>query len=175
MDEFEIKIVNFFAKIGGKKLDSILAFVNSVPFLAFFWFALVAIAMLKHPEIAKLFFEVVLAVAFLHFGITEGIMKHLLLYFIPKRKRPYIAFPEMIKPIGMKFSDSSFPSSHMATTAAMLFVIVSFYPSLIIPSIIFALVMGFSRLHNGMHYPSDIIAGIILGIFYGWVAITLLI
>jgi membrane-associated phospholipid phosphatase len=34
--------------------------------------------------------------------------------------------------------------------------------------------MGWSRLRNGMHYPSDILAGIILGILYGYLALAIL-
>lgn len=174
MNEFEIKMVQYLNTLGGKKTDEFLGFINSIRFLAFFWIVLVAVAALKHPIIAEQFLLAVLIVAVLHFCITEGFIKHFLTRFFPARQRPYIAYPEMIKPIGKKFSDSSFPSSHMATTAAMLVVIAAFYPSLVIPAIILIVVMAFARLHNGMHYPSDIIAGTILGIAYGAVAIKFL-
>ena len=62
----------------------------------------------------------------------------------------------------------------MASTVGMLFVSVAFYPSLLLPAILFALVMSFARLHNGMHYPSDVIAGIILGFVYGYIAMYLI-
>ncbi|KKQ53491.1 MAG: Phosphoesterase PA-phosphatase related protein [Parcubacteria group bacterium GW2011_GWD2_38_11] len=171
---FEIRIVQYFNRIGSRKFDDFLALINSIRFLAFFWFAIVIIAIVKHPEIINYFLAAVAIVAILHFGITEGIIKHLLLYFIPKRKRPYVAYPDLIKSIGKKFSDSSFPSSHMASTVAMLFVIVSFYPSLFFLSVTFVLIMAFSRLHSGMHYPSDILAGIVLGLLYGWIAMEIL-
>ena len=174
MKNFEIKTVQFFAKIGGRKTDKFLAFINSITVLAFFWCALVALAVIKHPEITKNFFAAVGLVALLHFVITEGIIKHLMIHVIPKRKRPYVAFPELIKPVGRKFSDSSFPSSHMTTTVAMFFVIVAFYPSLIIPAVAMIFLMAFSRLHNGMHYPSDILAGILLGVLYGIAAFEIL-
>lgn len=174
MDEFEIKFVKYLNQIESKKLDVFLGFINSVRFLTFFWIAISSFAVFKHPEILRPFFEVVAIVAILHFGITEGIIKHLLLKIIPKRKRPYIKYPELIKPVGKKFSDSSFPSSHMATTVAMLVVIVSFYPSLVVFATIMILVMAFSRLHNGMHYPSDIIAGSLLGLCYGFIAFEII-
>ena len=137
MDNFEIKFVRYFNRLGGEKLDVFLGFINSIRFLAFFWITLVVFAIVKDPEISRSFLAAILLVAILHFGITEGIIKHLLLYVVPKRKRPYVKYPELIKPIGKKFSDSSFPSSHMTTTVAMFFVITSFYPSIIIPSFIF--------------------------------------
>lgn len=171
MDEFEIKIVKYFNQIGSKNLDAFLGFINSIRFLAFFWIVVVALAVIRHPEIDKPFIEAVVIVAVLHFGITEGIIKHLLLHVISKRKRPYVTYPGLIKPIGKKFSDSSFPSSHMTTTVAMFFVITFFYPSLIIPAVVMVVVMAFSRLHNGMHYPSDIVAGIAFGLGYGWIAL----
>ncbi|EKD58967.1 MAG: hypothetical protein ACD_56C00017G0005 [uncultured bacterium] len=173
MNESEIKIVRYLNKIGGKKIDAVLAFMNAVSFLAFFWTALVVLALVKHPEIAESFILAVMIVSLLHFSITEGIIKHLLTHIFSKRKRPYEAYPEQIKPIGKKFSDSSFPSSHMATTVSMLVVITSFYPSLVVPAVIFFLVMAFSRLHNGMHYPSDILAGSLLGLGYGWIALEI--
>lgn len=171
---FEIKIVQYFNKIGSKKFDDFLALINSIRFLAIFWVAMIMIAIIKHPEIINSFLVAVGIVTILHFGITEGIMKHLLLYFVPKRKRPYVAYPDLIKSIGKKFSDSSFPSSHMASTVAMLFVIITFYPSLLFLSVALVLIMAFSRLHSGMHYPSDILAGIILGLLYGWIAMEIL-
>lgn len=173
MDELEIKIVKYFNQIGSKKLDIFLGFINSIRFLAFFWLVLVSLAILKHPEISEAFVKLVVIVSILHFGITEGIIKHLLTYAFSKRKRPYIKYPELIKPIGKKFSDSSFPSSHMTTTVGMFFVITSFYPSLLVPAIIASLAMAFSRLYNGMHYPSDILAGVALGLSYGWIALEI--
>lgn len=174
MDEWEIKFVSYFNKIGGKKLDTFLGFVNSIRFLAFFWLAVVLVAVISHPEVSIDFFSAVFWVALLHFGITEGLIKHTLTRFFPKRKRPYVKFPALIRPIGKKFSDSSFPSSHMTTTVAMLFVIVNFYPSLLVVSVVLVVTMAFARLHNGMHYPSDIFGGVVLGLLYGWVALGLL-
>ena len=174
MNDWEIKIVQYFNRLGGKRLDDVLRLINSIIFLAFFWVAMVTIAVLMHPGIAQGFLLSVFIVAALHFIITEGIIKHLLTRVIALRKRPYVAYPDLIRPIGRKFSDSSFPSSHMATTAAMLVVISGFYPSLLFPAVVLVLVMAFSRLHNGMHYPSDIIVGTGLGFGYGFLALHIL-
>jgi len=174
MNEFEIPIVKYFNKLGGKKTDVFLGFINSIRFLTVFWLVLIAVAVLRHPNIAHQFLIAVCIVAILHFAVTEAFIKHFLTRWYPLRKRPYVAYPDSVKPIGKKFSDSSFPSSHVATTAAMLMVIAAFYPSLTIPAMILIIVIAFSRLHNGMHYPSDIVAGALLGIGYGYAALSLL-
>ena len=170
----EIKFVILCNKLGGKRLDVLMRFLSSISFLAFMWSLLIAVAIAKHPDITKNFILAVFIVAMLHFAITEGLLKHTLTHFLPKRQGPYVAYPDKVKPIGKRFSDSSFPSSHMATTAAMLFVIVSFYPSLLLPAFLLGVLMAFSRLHNGMHYPTDILVGVGLGVGYGFASMVLL-
>ena len=39
-----------------------------------------------------------------------------------------------------------------------------------IPSFIAALLISYSRLYLYVHYPSDVLAGIVLGIALGWLA-----
>ena len=174
MKSLEIEIVKYCNRFGRGVIDIPLRFISSIRFLLFFWILLVIVALARNPEIVRHFVAAVLVVSALHFGITEGIFKHLSKKLFRPRKRPYVAYPDLIKPIGHKFSDSSFPSSHMASTVGMLFVSVAFYPSLLVPAILFTLIMSFARLHNGMHYPSDVLVGIILGLAYGYIAIYLI-
>jgi len=172
-DEVELSIVKCCNRLGKGVLEIPFRFISSIRFLAAFWFALAIIAIASHPGISIQFFYAILLVTVMHFGITEGIFKHAAKKYFQKRKRPYLAYPKDIVAVGRKFSDGSFPSSHMATTAAMFFVLVSFYPSMFIVAVIFSVIMAFSRIHNGMHYPIDVIVGTILGMLYGWVAILI--
>ncbi len=57
----------------------------------------------------------------------------------------------------------SFPSGH--TAAAFLFaaLIASFYPAFALPCYLWATLIGASRVLLGVHYPSDIAAGALLG------------
>lgn len=155
-------------------IDPITKAISWVPLSVFGSFFLVlAISLLDEKNGVKLFSVTAVAII-LHFVISEGILKIGGKKIGLFRQRPYVAHPEEIKPIGGKFSDSSFPSSHVASTVAILSTLVFFYPSFIILAILIALIVGFARLHNGMHYPSDIIAGIILGIVYASVALFLM-
>jgi len=80
-----------------------------------------------------------------------------------RRDRPFIKIPEIanrIKPPD-KFS---FPSGHTASAFLMATVFGSVYPFLMIPAFLLAALIGFSRIYNGVHYTSDVIAGIFLGV-----------
>jgi undecaprenyl-diphosphatase len=86
-----------------------------------------------------------------------------LLKHTTKRPRPFIRIPGMrnlVKPP----ADFSFPSGH--TTAAFLVAVQlgQAYPVLLFPCLFVAMIIGLSRIYNGVHYPSDVIAGMILGI-----------
>jgi len=85
------------------------------------------------------------------------------LKFKARRKRPFISLPQ-IKTL-MKAPDKfSFPSGHTAGAFMMATLFQYFYPALSIPLYSTASAIGFSRVYNGVHYPSDVLAGTFLGI-----------
>lgn len=108
----------------------------------------------------------------IHTVVHEGIIKRLLkkVFFVD---RPYVADPR-IKPIGQKHSDSSFPSGHVSVTAAVSFIIIYFFPYLWPYLLVFIVLVGFSRVHNGYHYLIDVIFGPIFGLAYAGLALLLI-
>jgi undecaprenyl-diphosphatase len=81
-----------------------------------------------------------------------------------KRHRPF----ECIAGIDWRICPSdefSFPSGHTAAAFVMATLISYFFPIIALPAITWALAVGFSRVYLGVHYPSDILAGLILGVF----------
>lgn len=60
----------------------------------------------------------------------------------------------------------SFPSGHtteaFAIAAALIFAFPKWYT--ILPSVLWALAVGYSRMSLGVHYPSDVLGGIVVGI-----------
>jgi len=167
----EYKIVLFFNQLGyGSFIDNITAFISQIPFLIVLWAILAFIILFTDKEKGKWVFVAVLIALALHFLISEGMLKHAILTFFPARIRPWMAHPDILA-IGKAFTDSSFPSSHMASTLAVLTVFTTFYRKIWPLALIFVLFMAFARMHNGMHYPTDVIAGTILGIGYGLLSI----
>lgn len=62
----------------------------------------------------------------------------------------------------------SFPSAHAATSAAAVHAFADLLPRTPVRSA--AIAMTLSRLYLGVHYPSDIVAGVVLGATIGGVA-----
>ena len=87
-------------------------------------------------------------------------MKHLV-----DRERPYERFPGRVNPYSHE-SSPSFPSSHTATAFALATSLSIEYPKwyVIAPSALWACSVGVSRMNEGVHYPSDVVAGAVIGV-----------
>lgn len=109
----------------------------------------------------------------LFYGVSEIGFKKLLIQETGIRTRPYVAHAELIQPIGKHYSDSSLPSSHMVLTVAMITVLIILFPTVWPYAILYALLMAWSRIYNGMHYPSDILVWSILGLWCGYIGVVL--
>lgn len=62
---------------------------------------------------------------------------------------------------------SSFPSGHAASAVAFVVVACRQQPLLVAPLSVLAAGVAFSRVFTGMHYPSDVAAGVALGVLTG--------
>lgn len=67
----------------------------------------------------------------------------------------------------------SFPSSHATNLFAASTLISYFYRKAKVVFFSIAFLVSFSRIYVGVHYPSDIIGGALLGIFCAWIIINL--
>lgn len=184
--EFEIEIVRFFNELGkGTIVDNISWLISYIPFLValvliFMFFAYFYNSDRKNNKNGngkwKVVFLALIIALTLHFLITNLFIKGIGGELIGIRERPYIVYTDII-PIGETYTDSSFPSGHVSGSVAVLVVLGYFYArgknkNLIWSLIVLAgLLIGLSRLHNGMHYPSDVLFGALFGLFYGYVGV----
>jgi undecaprenyl-diphosphatase len=66
--------------------------------------------------------------------------------------------------LGIAPHDHSFPSGHAATSFACASMLSALSPRLRLPAYALAVLIAFSRLYNGVHYPLDVLGGAVLGL-----------
>lgn len=89
--------------------------------------------------------------------VNVGI-KHLI-----KRSRPFRKYPNFISV--RTASGYSFPSGHTSSAFATASALSRAYPKWYVvgPSLLWAGSVGYSRMYLGVHYPTDVLAGAVLG------------
>lgn len=90
--------------------------------------------------------------------IDNVILKNLI-----ARTRPYEVIHGLTSLIGAQ-NDYSFPSGHTGSSFAAAVVMFCGLPKKYgVPALILAFLIGFSRLYVGVHYPSDVLCGVLIG------------
>jgi membrane-associated phospholipid phosphatase len=80
-----------------------------------------------------------------------------------KRDRPFVTYPYLDKQADA--GSYSFPSGHTSSAFALATSLSLAFPKwyVIAPAYLYASAAGYSRMHLGVHYPSDVLAGAIVG------------
>lgn len=103
-------------------------------------------------------------------------ISHLVVAIIKKkipRTRPFLALSQ-VKVGSNPLFDSSFPSGHTTAIFSVITPILFVTGSVSIVLLLLAIMVGLSRIYLGLHYPSDILAGSLLGIVTGFFMVILI-
>lgn len=157
MTNFEISILLWIQENLRGVMDSFWVFITSLADKGWFWIV-VGVALLLFKKTRTVGVTVLISLLINHI-LTNEILKDLV-----GRPRPYIASPEIITLI-KQLSSYSFPSGHTSSSFAAALVLYRMMPKRVgIPAVILAAMIGFSRMYVGVHYPTDVLGGIVIGL-----------
>jgi len=138
------KLAIFFAEYSGYLLLLVLVFL-----------------LIKNFKKYKSLVIVSLVSAFVSRFVIVEIIRHL--YF---RTRPFVE--NSVNLLIVHKPTASFPSGHASFYFALSTVVYFFNKKLGAIFFLTSFLMGLSRIYCGLHWPSDILAGALIGIFVGW-------
>lgn len=142
-------------------MDAIMPFITQLGDAGLIWIIL-SIGLIIPKKTRKIGFVMIIAL------ILNGIICNIILKPMLARIRPFDV-NTAIKLLINKLRDFSFPSGHTSasfTAASVLFFRKS---KLFVPSLVLAFLISFSRLYLYVHYPSDVLAGLVLGVLCGYI------
>jgi len=150
-------------------LDGLMLFFSKIGSAAVVWFALgLWLAFLEKKKdlksVVAFLWPLLLAMALSHLSVN------LILKPLIGRMRPNFVIPQTIL-LGSVHYDFSFPSGHATSSFAAAFVLTKIKKQAKAFFYLLAVLISFSRIYIGVHYPLDVLAGAILGMVIGKISI----
>lgn len=148
-------------------LDSFFAFLSGVGNWGIIWFVILAILFAIEEVKDKKIIFILLCAGILTLFVADLGLKHMI-----KRLRP-----EFVLPATYVVSDHarsfSFPSGHTTIAFAAAYIMAREHRKWAKFYYILAILIAFSRMYLGKHFPSDIIGGIFIGSLIGYFSLFL--
>lgn len=156
LDKFLLEFINL--SYHNMLLDN-LALLVSYMGLVFFWVIIAVILYCFGNEKGKNVAKKMIIVLILITIVTQ------LIKLLVMRPRPYTELSSLV--VLATESDFSFPSGHTSTSVSMIYLLAKEYDNYwlwIIP-----IMVALSRMYIGVHYPSDVLGGFLIGLFVAYV------
>lgn len=161
MANIEINILNTLQNIRTPVLDSLMTFITSLGNGGIIWIIIGILLLLQKDKKYKNMGFTLLLSLIISSIIGLGIIKP-----IVRRPRPFSTFDFKGLLIDAPL-DFSFPSGHTASSFAAATSIYLFGKKLGLYAFLLSILISFSRMYHYVHYPTDVFAGILLGVVSG--------
>lgn len=150
----ELDILHFFSDLHGTFFDNIMLFITKLGDAGIFWIAL-ALFLLCFKNYRKSGAGMAVSLLF-SLLFTNIVLKNLV-----ARVRPFNADPTLDN---LVHEDSwSFPSGHTSASFAAALSLIYFHKKEGIAAVILATLIALSRVYICVHYPTDVLGGIVVG------------
>ena len=148
-------------------LDSFFSFYTKLGDSGLLWIALSLLLLCFRPT--RKAGLVSLTAMLLGLLCTNVALKHLV-----GRTRPWLVVEGLIHLVA-EHDPNSFPSGHTCAAFASAVAWLGTLPKrwMKVTALVLAVLMGFSRLYVGVHFPSDVVVGALVGSACGWLALRL--
>lgn len=164
MNQFEASIILWIQENLRGALDSLVVFITHLGDEGYLWIAL-GIVLLFWKKTRPIGVTVLLSLLF-DFLIVNVTLKGLV-----ARPRPFVVNEAIVPLIGGVSPYRSFPSGHSGGSFAAMLALYKWVPKKIgVPALVLASLVALSRLYVGVHYPTDILGGFIVGLVCSMVA-----
>lgn len=156
----ELKILDFIQTLHIPILDKIMVWITSLGDAGMIWILLTVIFLIM-PKTRRTG-SIMLAALLVQTIPCNVVLKNLF-----ARTRPYDV-NTTIQLLVPKLQDFSFPSGHTSASFTIVSALYFAKDSLWKPTLVLACLIAVSRLYLYVHYPTDVLGGIILGILSGY-------
>lgn len=158
--EWDIRVLNRINNRGYKKwFDRIMSMATNLGNYGFVWI-FISLVLLFNERTAHAAIQTIFGLI-LTTTIGEGIIKH-----IARRKRPFFYFKHLKLKIPAPIT-YSFPSGHTASSFCALCILGCLNIWVFLVCLLLTVSISYSRMYLKVHYPSDVLCGMALGIVCG--------
>ncbi len=167
LNPYEIPVLDFIKEhIACPFLDAVIPPITHLAEAGIFWIVLaIVLLFFKKTRMAGAAMGLALI-----FGLVIG---NITLKPLIGRIRPYDFNPDVVLLVE-KLSDFSFPSGHtLASFEGAGVLMMTHRKTLGYPALVLAVIIAFSRLYLYVHYPSDVLVGILLGLVFAYAAVRI--